>query len=78
MISICVAEVLTIDLLPQPPLFLPLFSFPWIVAILLAIAFVATGRTRTALGIAIGLCAVLVVCVVLFMLLVSQLSNNFR
>ena len=78
MIGSYVAEVLTVDLLPQPPVFLPLFSAPWIVAILLAIAFVATGRTRTAVGIAIGLATVLVACVVLFMLLVSQLSHNFR
>jgi hypothetical protein len=78
MIGSCVVEVLTIDLLPQPPSFLPLFSAPWIVAILLAIAFVATGRTRTAVGIAIGLATVLVACVALFMLLVSQLSHNFR
>ena len=78
MIASYVAEVFTVDLLPQPPSFLPLFSVPWIVAILLAIAFVATGRTRTAAGIAIGLATVLVACVVLFMLLVSQISHNFR
>jgi len=78
MIASCVAEMFAIDLLPQPPSFLPLFSAPWILAILLAIAFSATGRTRTAAGIAIGLATVLVACVVLFMLLVSQLSHNFR
>ena len=77
-IACYVGEVLVVDLLPQPPLFLPLFSVPWIVAILLAIAFVATGRTRTAVGIGIGLATVLVACVALFMLLVSQLSHNFR
>ena len=78
MVAGYVVEVLTIDLLPQPPSFLPLFSVPWIAAILLAIAFIATGRTRTAAGIAIGLGTVLVACVALFMLLVSQLSHNFR
>jgi len=57
---------------------LPDPSLPWIAAILLAIAFTATGRTRTAVGIAIGLATVLVVCVVLFFLLVSALSHNFR
>ena len=36
------------------------------------------GATRTAIGIAIGLATVLVVCVVLFFLLVSALSHNFR
>jgi hypothetical protein len=78
MIALYVVEVFTVDLLPQPPMFLPLFSVPWFAAILLAIAFVATGRTRTAGGIAIGLVTVLVACVVLFMLLVGALSHNFR
>ncbi len=78
MIACYVGEVLVVDFLPQPPQFVPLFSAPWIIAILLAIALVATGRTRTAMGIGIGLATVLVACVVLFMLLVSQLSHNFR
>jgi hypothetical protein len=77
MIASYVIEIFTVDLLPQPPVFVPLFSAPWVLAILLAIAFMATGRTRTAVGIAIGLATVLVVCVVLFMLLVSALSHNF-
>lgn len=72
------AELLIVAPLPHSPPFLPLFSVPWIAAILLAITFVATGRTRTAVGIAIGLVTVLVVCVALFMLLLSQLSHNFR
>jgi hypothetical protein len=72
------AELLIVAPLSRSPSFLPLFSVPWIAAILLAIAFVATGRTRTAVGIAIGLVTVLVVCVALFVLLVSQLSHNFR
>ena len=72
------AELLVVDALAHTPSFLPLFSLPWIAAILLAITFVAAGRTRTAVGIAIGLSTVLVVCAVLFMLLVSQLSHNFR
>jgi len=72
------AELLIVAPLPHSPPFLPLFSVPWIAAILLAIAFVATGRTRTAVGIAIGLVTVLVVCVALFMLLLSELSHNFR
>ena len=78
MIACCGAEVLIVAPLSHSPSFLPLFSLPWILAILLAIAFVATGRTRTAIGIAIGLATVLLACVVLFMLLVSQLSHNFR
>lgn len=78
MIGCYVGEVFIVDLLPQPPLFLPLFSVPWVAAILLAIALVAAGRTRTAVGIGIGLATVLVACVALFMLLVSQLSHNFR
>lgn len=72
------AEILIVAPMSHSPPFLPLFSAPWIAAILLAIAFIATGRTRTAIGIAIGLATVLVACVVLFMLLVSQLSHNFR
>jgi len=72
------AELLIVAPLSHSPPFLPLFSVPWIAAILLAIAFVATGRTRTAVGIAIWLVTVLVVCVALFMLLLSQLSHNFR
>ena len=72
------AELLIVAPLSHSPSFLPLFSVPWIAAILLAIACVATGRTRTAVGIAIGLVTVLIACVALFMLLVSQLSHNFR
>jgi branched-subunit amino acid transport protein len=78
MIACCIGEVLIVDLLPQPRSFLPLFSVPWVLAILVAIAFVAAGRTRTAVGIVIGLATVLVACVALFMLLVGQLSHNFR
>jgi hypothetical protein len=78
MIACYAAEFFVIDTMTHSPSFLPLFSLPWIVAILLAIAFIATGRTRTAAGIAIGLAAALVVCVVLFFLLVSALSHNFR
>ena len=78
MIAGYAVEFFVVDALEHSPSFLPLFSLPWIAAILLAIAFIATGRTRTAAGIAIGLAAALVVCVALFMLLVSQLSHNFR
>jgi hypothetical protein len=58
--------------------FLSILAMPWIVAILLIIWLVATRRTRIALGVAIGLGIALVVCAVLFMLLVSELSHNFR
>ena len=78
MIAGYAVEFFVVDALAHTPSFLPLFSLPWIAAILLAIAFMAAGRTRTAAGIAIGLAAVLVVCVALFMLLVGQLSHNFR
>lgn len=73
-----VAEMLIVEALPHSPSFFALFLPPLIAAILLAIAFIATGRTRTALGIAIGFVTLLVVCIVLFMLLVSQISHNFR
>jgi len=53
-------------------------SAPWVVAILLIIWLVATKRTRTALGVAIGLVTVLVVCVGLFLVLAQMISNNFR
>ena len=72
------AEMFAVSGLEHSPPFVPLFLVPWVVASLVAIAFIATGRTRTAVGIAIGLGTVLVACVVLFMLLVSLLSNNFR
>ena len=78
MIAGYVAEFFIVDAMAHSPSFLPLFSLPWIAAILIAIAFIATGRTRTAIGIAIGLATVLVVCVVLFFLLISALSHNFR
>lgn len=71
-------ETLIVAPLAHSPPFVPLFSIPWVAAILLAIAFVATGRTRTAVGIGIGLATVLAVCVGLFVLLVSELSHNFR
>ena len=58
--------------------FLPSFSMPWIVAILLIIWLVATRRTRTAVGVAIGLGTALVACVGLFLLIVQGLSNNFH
>ena len=72
------AELLIVAPLSHSPDFLSLFVPPWVVAILMAIAFMAAGRTRTAVGIAIGLVTVLVACVVLFLLLVSALSHNFR
>jgi hypothetical protein len=78
MIACYAAEFLIITPMARSPSFLPLFSIPWIAAVLLAIAFVATNRTRTAVGIAIGLATVLVACVALFLLLVSLLSHNFR
>jgi hypothetical protein len=58
--------------------FLSTFSMPWVVSILLMIWLIATRRTRTALGVAIGLGTMLVVGAVLFMLIVQGLSNNFR
>lgn len=72
------AEMFAVSGLSHSPPFVPMFLLPWVAAILLAIAFIATGRTRTAIGIAIGLGTVLVVCVVLFMVLVSLLSNHFH
>jgi hypothetical protein len=58
--------------------FLSTFSMPWVVSILLIIWLVATHRARTALGVAIGLGSVLVICVGLFALLVNELSHNFH
>jgi len=58
--------------------FLPAFSTPWVVAILLIIWLVATRRTRTAIGVAIGLGTVLVAGVGLFLLIVQGISNNFH
>ena len=58
--------------------FVPAISTPWVVAIRLMIWLVATRRTRTALGVAIGLGAALVVCAGLFLLIVQGISNNFR
>lgn len=58
--------------------FLTGFSMPWVIAILLIIWLVATRRTRTAAGVAIGLGTVLVIGVVLLLLLVQGISNNFR
>jgi hypothetical protein len=57
---------------------LTLYLMPWIAAVLLLIAFVGTGRSRTAIGMAIGLGSVLVIGIVLFFLIVAQLTNNFR
>jgi uncharacterized membrane protein YphA (DoxX/SURF4 family) len=54
------------------------YSIPWVIAVLLIIWLVATRRTRTAIGVAIGLVTVFVACVVLFVLLAQGISNNFR
>jgi uncharacterized membrane protein len=64
--------------LPRGGSVFSIFLMPWVAAILLIIWLVATRRTRTALGVAVGLGTVLVVCVGLFMLLVSELSDNFH
>lgn len=57
---------------------LMLYLLPWIGSVLLMIGFIATGRSRTALGIAIGLGTVLVIGIVLFVIIVGQITHNFR
>lgn len=58
--------------------FLSGFSMPWVIAILLIIWLVATRRTRTAAGVAIGLGTVLVIGIGLLVLIAQGISNNFH
>ena len=78
MMACYAVELAIIGPMSHSPSFFSLFVPPWVIAILAAIGFIAAGRTRTAVGIAIGLGTVFAACVVLFLLLVSALSHNFR
>ncbi len=57
---------------------LTLMAMPWVASILLIIWLIAKGRSRTAGGVAIGLATFGAIGIVLFVLLVQQLSHNFR
>ncbi len=78
MIACYAALFVGLDALHGASSFLSIFAMPWIAAILLIIWLVATRRTRTALGVAIGLATVLVVCAGLFMLIASELSRHLH
>jgi hypothetical protein len=57
---------------------LSVFALPWLAAIGLIVWLAATGRPRTAIGVAIGLATILAIVVLLIAACFSLLSNNFR